>query len=155
MRTRRCLSGLCRGRNIDVVSCNYQPCSYWSQWSSYTCCSVTCGGNGVKERRRSCRYGRYLGNRGCVGEYRQQTECSSHPCNTTFPSVFSTFECGMRNRRPVNKLSNTVLRIFGGQISEEHGWPWQASWQHKDCNLCSWGHLCGATLVAPRWVVTA
>ncbi|XP_078493462.1 uncharacterized protein LOC100175030 [Ciona intestinalis] len=158
MRTRTCVSGICRGRKFDVVSCNYQPCPYWSQWSSYTCCSVTCGPNGTKERTRACRHGGYRRApfmNSCVGEWREQTNCSMHPCNVTPPSVFDTFECGVRNRRQTNNFSSSLLRIFGGQQSGPHGWPWQASWQYKNCNRCSWSHFCGATLVAPRWVIIA
>jgi len=48
-------------------------------------------------------------------------------------------------------ILNTLL-----QESREYGWPWQASWQYMRCDFdqCQeWIHLCGATLVAPEWLV--
>lgn len=47
------------------------------------------------------------------------------------------------------------LRIFGGTKSSAHEWPWQLSWQHRESSSSDWLHFCGATLIHPRWVVTA
>uniref|UniRef100_A0A8C6XAD7 Peptidase S1 domain-containing protein n=1 Tax=Naja naja TaxID=35670 RepID=A0A8C6XAD7_NAJNA len=40
-------------------------------------------------------------------------------------------------------------RIVGGAHSVEGEWPWQASLQVRG------HHLCGGTLIADRWVITA
>lgn len=44
----------CLGNSKRTVSCFESPCpSEWSQWSSYSNCSVACG-NGTKKRTRVC-----------------------------------------------------------------------------------------------------
>lgn len=41
------------------------------------------------------------------------------------------------------------LKILGGQGSEEGKWPWQVSLRVRD------RHVCGASLVTEKWVLTA
>ncbi|CAK8679339.1 unnamed protein product [Clavelina lepadiformis] len=153
-RSRRCLRGNCRGRSIDIISCNYQPCPYWSQWSSFSCCSVTCGNDGIKERTRVCRHS-YGKSNSCDGKSSERRPCAMRPCNTSLPSVLDSFECGVRNNWNMERSGRPILRIFGGKTSRDQGWPWQASWQHRACHYCDWIHFCGATLIAPQWIITA
>lgn len=42
-----------------------------------------------------------------------------------------------------------LSRIVGGMNSVEGEWPWQASLQVRG------SHICGGTLIADRWVVSA
>lgn len=46
-------------------------------------------------------------------------------------------------------LQPALNRIVGGAHSVEGEWPWQASLQVRG------HHVCGGTLIADRWVITA
>uniref|UniRef100_A0A452H128 Peptidase S1 domain-containing protein n=1 Tax=Gopherus agassizii TaxID=38772 RepID=A0A452H128_9SAUR len=40
-------------------------------------------------------------------------------------------------------------RVVGGGQARIHSWPWQVSLQHKT------QHLCGGSIIDPRWILTA
>jgi len=40
-------------------------------------------------------------------------------------------------------------RIIGGSTASPHSWPWQLSLRVMN------GHSCGASLISPRWAITA
>lgn len=50
-------------------------------------------------------------------------------------------DCGTRGK---------AQRIVGGQNAEQGEFPWQVSLHAK-----KYGHVCGASLISPKWLVTA
>ncbi|CAH1773733.1 unnamed protein product [Owenia fusiformis] len=68
---------------IDFISeislfCKAKADGYWSVWSAYGECSVTCGG-GFEERTRTCD-GRRYGGLGCTGATSQTRVCNDIAC---------------------------------------------------------------------------
>ena len=64
---------------------------------------------------------------------------------------------------PITDECGTILE-FPEEKSEvfsnaQHGeWPWQVSFQYcfkRNNDLCQWEHLCGASIVDKKWVITA
>ena len=64
---------------------------------------------------------------------------------------------------PITDECGTILE-FPEEKSEvfsnaQHGeWPWQVSFQHcfkRNYDFCEWKHLCGASIVNNKWVITA
>lgn len=47
-----------------------------------------------------------------------------------------------------------VPRIVGGKVSTPEQWPWMMALVYKNSNPYK-GQFCGASLISPRWVVTA
>ncbi|XP_056015238.1 SCO-spondin-like [Ostrea edulis] len=75
----------CPGSSVSSQSCNPKGCPVdggWSTWSSYSSCSVNCGG-GKKIRTRSCssplpQYGGKL----CAGDSAVMQSCNAQTCPT-------------------------------------------------------------------------
>ena len=58
--------------------------------------------------------------------------------------------CGIRSQDfETETPSSNGKRIVGGVESAEGAWPWQVAL------LLKGEHLCGGSLVAPRWIVSA
>ncbi|XP_053378627.1 thrombospondin-2-like [Mercenaria mercenaria] len=72
----------CFGDPVDDRLCMPGPCANggWSQWSTWSSCSVSCGG-GVRSQSRTCTNpspsftGKY-----CVGKNRQNSACNNNSC---------------------------------------------------------------------------
>lgn len=78
----------CNGSSIEIDTCNDGPCpaidGNWSQWSSYSSCTVSCGG-GAQYRNRTCdnpepEYGGLF----CNGTDIDINECNPENC----PGIF-------------------------------------------------------------------
>ncbi|XP_012866765.1 PREDICTED: serine protease 29-like [Dipodomys ordii] len=54
---------------------------------------------------------------------------------------------------PVTK--NELVGIVGGSSAPQGRWPWQVSLRVYSYHWASWVHICGGSLVHPRWVLTA
>ena len=54
---------------------------------------------------------------------------------------------------PGFKLFHQDNKIVGGTPAEENQLPYQVSLQRK--GLTSFSHFCGASLIAPQWILTA
>lgn len=67
------------------------------------------------------------------------TSQTPSPCQASAPSCPVT-ACGQP------RMSN---RIVGGRDAQDGEWPWQTSIQHRGA------HVCGGSLIAPQWVLTA
>ncbi|XP_076996470.1 putative serine protease 29 [Tamandua tetradactyla] len=48
-----------------------------------------------------------------------------------------------------------LVGIIGGQGAPQGRWPWQVSLRIYVYHWASWVHICGGSLVHPRWVLTA
>ncbi|XP_042554088.1 serine protease 29-like [Dipodomys spectabilis] len=54
---------------------------------------------------------------------------------------------------PVTK--NELVGVVGGSSAPQGRWPWQVSLRVYSYHWASWVHICGGSLVHPRWVLTA
>uniref|UniRef100_A0A5K3FBJ5 Peptidase S1 domain-containing protein n=1 Tax=Mesocestoides corti TaxID=53468 RepID=A0A5K3FBJ5_MESCO len=133
----------------------------WSEWSQ--CERTQC----IERRIRECRESSFvkpirnsLLYSTCpyqfIVEYRRCIDPSLCLFSDT-SSIINTFAdtCGIRYALP----PQTMTKIFGGQTSTPHSWPWVAGlyfdavWMRKHRRV---EHpFCGASLVAPRHLVTA
>lgn len=68
--------------------------------------------------------------------------CVYIPCKCYLSSVNLCPACGTRPRKRT--------KIVGGSDAGAGSWPWQVSLQME-----RYGHVCGATLVGSRWLISA
>uniref|UniRef100_A0A3B5BNQ2 Suppression of tumorigenicity 14 n=1 Tax=Stegastes partitus TaxID=144197 RepID=A0A3B5BNQ2_9TELE len=135
-----CKNGLCKpkfwecddvddcGDRTDEMNCGGCPSG------QFTCKNSKCVSEKKKCDGRDCEDGSDEDNCGTHSNKQRQAK----------PVTVSLFtaDCG----RSKFKTS----RIVGGQDAEEGGFPWQISLHVKN-----FGHVCGASLISPSWVVTA
>jgi len=72
----------CEGLPIDEESCNEHPCPddcHWSEWTSFTVCSATCGG-GTSRRTRSIVKEESDGGTPCDGDTAEELPCNTQNC---------------------------------------------------------------------------
>ncbi|XP_034003034.1 semaphorin-5B isoform X3 [Trematomus bernacchii] len=74
----------CRGSPVEYQDCNVQACPVkgaWSCWSSWSQCSVGCGG-GHYQRTRSCNNPAPAnGGEICLGLHTEEALCNTHTCD--------------------------------------------------------------------------
>jgi len=82
-RMRQCVNGAqgdegCMGDQMENKACNTQQCPFFSSWSAWSQCSVTCGG-GQQSHSRQCVNGQ-AGDIGCEGPVSEDRACNVQQC---------------------------------------------------------------------------
>lgn len=159
----------CQGHAFAKHPCNTQKCQkkVEYEWTSYRYleCSRTCGG-GTQYGTRQCMLkgsNKSVGDQLCNGHAFYERPCNTQPCRSTPLNLRTKTvkQCGIKPKEEGGP-KNVQLRITGGQVAEDGDWPWQVSLQHRTCKKsnrfgseCTWKHMCGASIVDQKWVVTA
>lgn len=157
----------CKGVAYASYPCNTQQCQIKVEyeWSGYqfTECSRSCSG-GDQYGTRSCMVkgsDKQVDDKFCNGNTFYRRECNTQSCEVPVrPKSTGGPKCGSKPKKDGPK--GVQLRITGGQIADDGDWPWQVSLQHRTCKKshrfgsdCTWKHMCGASIVDKKWVVTA
>ena len=124
-RTRYCSTGNsddCIGESIQVITCGNNACPKFGDWSEWGRCSVTCGDNGFKRRRRFCSTGIISD---CDGDAVETESCEAGEC----PYYYNWSEwtdcsrtCGGGNRSRTRICSSgnpSDCRSFGPPMENE------------------------------------
>ncbi|KAJ8352828.1 hypothetical protein SKAU_G00243040 [Synaphobranchus kaupii] len=129
-------SAACTGSAVEYQDCNPQPCPVkgaWSCWSSWSQCSVTCGG-GHYQRTRSCNSPAPAdGGDICIGLHTEEALCNTHPCEGGWTAWSDWSPCddgGLQTR------SRTCEDPEGGSGPSPGPNPCQGNGtEHRDCLL--------------------
>ncbi|GFN97238.1 hemicentin-1 [Plakobranchus ocellatus] len=79
----------CEGAADDMQNCSTHNCpedGYFSTWSPWGACDVTCGG-GLQDRNRTC-VGPFYGGQNCEGPSLDNRTCNTHPCPSESVTVY-------------------------------------------------------------------
>nr|XP_039269684.1 SCO-spondin-like isoform X2 [Styela clava] len=152
-RERICIDGNigdsgCRGDSEAIKNCFRPACrvdAKWSRWTTWSKCSVTCGG-GSKSRSRECLGGK-VGNPGCFGEDQQTDECNTNKCLTmgTWNNWLNWSTCSVTcgigtisRTRVCDGGDNCEGKAKDSEICEEDDCNGAASWgDWSDWSICS------------------
>ncbi|XP_055514297.1 LOW QUALITY PROTEIN: cartilage intermediate layer protein 1-like [Leucoraja erinacea] len=118
LRFRRLIFPRCKGKAIEKRKCTMPACqeARWSEWASWTACSVSCG-SGHSLRHRNCI--RTAGGQACVGRTTEVKRCTGEPCSEC-PHACRSSGVGGECRGCVcaqHMLAGTVRSTDGAAIS--------------------------------------
>ncbi|XP_041806260.1 semaphorin-5B isoform X1 [Chelmon rostratus] len=125
----------CRGSPVEYQDCNVQACPVkgaWSCWSSWSQCSVGCGG-GHYQRTRSCNSPAPAnGGDICIGLHTEEALCNTHTCDDG---------CAARREQMVE----TEQPVGEQQTDRKGGWMAWSLWSAcDDSGLQMRSRVCGA-----------
>ncbi|XP_070831873.1 semaphorin-5B isoform X1 [Chaetodon trifascialis] len=125
----------CRGSPVEYQDCNVQACPVkgaWSCWSSWSQCSVGCGG-GHYQRTRSCNSPAPAnGGDICIGLHTEEALCNTHTCDDG---------CAARREQMVE----SEQPVGEHQTDRKGGWMAWSLWSAcDDSGLQMRSRVCGA-----------
>ncbi|TKS67775.1 Semaphorin-5B [Collichthys lucidus] len=125
----------CRGSPVEYQDCNVQACPVngaWSCWSSWSQCSVGCGG-GHYQRTRSCNSPTPAnGGDICIGLHTEEALCNTHTCDDG---------CAAR----MEQMVETEQPVSERQTDRKGGWMAWSLWSAcDDSGLQMRSRVCGA-----------
>ncbi|XP_063743230.1 semaphorin-5B isoform X2 [Eleginops maclovinus] len=130
----------CRGSPVEYQDCNVQACPVkgaWSCWSSWSQCSVGCGG-GHYQRTRACNSPAPAnGGDICLGLHTEEALCNTHTCDEG---------CALRREQMVQREQPD-----GEQLTDRKGgWMAWSLWSAcDDSGLQMRSRVCGAQGSSP------
>eukprot|EP00064_Thunnus_orientalis_P005062 superscaffoldBa00000482_g5075 len=126
---------VCRGSPVEYQDCNVQACPVkgaWSCWSSWSQCSVGCGG-GHYQRTRSCNSPAPTnGGDICIGLHTEEALCNTHTCDD-----------GCAARR--EQMTETKQPVGEHHNDRKGGWMAWSLWSAcDDSGMQMRSRVCGA-----------
>lgn len=125
----------CPGSDQSTTTCSTNPCTnqpingVWSNWGSWSSCTVSCGG-GNKQRTRQCdNPAPSNGGQQCPGNDQSSTTCSTTPCGLQpVDGAWSnwgawsscTVSCGGGDKRNTRQCNNPAPSNGGQQCSGDN-----------------------------------
>lgn len=76
------------GKSVEEMQCGMEACPFWSEWTPFSRCSVSCGPDGVMTRQRTCiGDGHCLGNWYCSKQYLLTMVSASELASVLFEQI--------------------------------------------------------------------
>ncbi|XP_077591911.1 semaphorin-5A isoform X1 [Stigmatopora nigra] len=112
----------CQGAAQEYQECNTTPCPVdgsWSCWSSWSKCSVTCGGGHYTRTRTCSNPSPAHGGDICLGLHTEEALCNTHACPESWSSWSLWSQCDSRGAQ-LRVRHCDVLFPTGNQCSGNH-----------------------------------